>query len=134
MSTSPGVSGEAFADRPVSLHEHMDMCFELRDKATDLAREAMDAKLERLNELRATVSTVVASCPTNAQLGMLKEGLEDKVRGVVGELRGEMVSSHDFRIAHEATAKQSGVNLALGLSLLSAGISIVLLVMRVMGK
>lgn len=43
-------------DERVSLRDHIDKQFELRDRATDLAGEDLDRRLDQMNELREQIS------------------------------------------------------------------------------
>ena len=128
MSMNPGVSGEAFAARDVTYHEHFDaqvaalkefvvQGFQLRDTAGDGERAlrdrvaisdalALSEKLARLNELREVVSTIQSGSATKSELALARENVEALTRAIAAELRGEMVTSHNFRIAHEEAAKK----------------------------
>ena len=124
----PGMSGQPFAKPEVTYHEHFDaqvaalkefvvQGFQLRDTAGDGERAlrdrvatsdalALSEKLARLNELREIVSTVMANSATKSELTMARDNVESITRAIAAELRGEMVTSHNFRIAHDEAAKK----------------------------
>ena len=59
-----------------------------------------------MNELREIVSNVMANSATKSELTMARDNVEAITRAIAAELRGEMVTSHNFRIAHDEAAKK----------------------------
>ena len=125
---SPGERGKPFHSREVSYHDHFDeqihalkefvvQGFELRDTAGVDERAlrdrvalsdaiALNERLARLNELREVVSLIQAGTATKAELALARDNVETLARAIAAELRGEMVTAHNFRIAHDETAKK----------------------------
>jgi hypothetical protein len=118
---SPGTAGQAFATKvEVSFHDHftselvaqqryVESQFLLRDKANDLAYLNLKGELERLNELRQIVNTLLATRPSNTELIAMKEALEARISSSNTELSARTVSQESFRVAHESTAKSADV-------------------------
>lgn len=118
MSENPGLSGQAFPNREVSFHDHFEALlnaqqefvkqgFDLRDRASVSEREALTEKLARLNELREIVTSVMASSATKDELSLARSNVETLTRAIAAEIRGEMVSSKEFRIAHDEVERKS---------------------------
>ena len=117
---SPGTAGQAFRDAGVSTHDHFEALLEaqqqfvaqgfaLRDRETTLARAGLDVELARLNELRRIVDRVLEACPTKDEVLAWISALEGKLRASILEARAETITAHDFRVAHEMTAKSETV-------------------------
>ena len=123
MSMNPGVSGEAFTDRGVSLREYIDLRIEHIVNSTELARLGMEKRLDGMNEFRETLRDQAQLFVTKAELDALRSKVES-----------EMISAHDFRIAHEAKASQSSVVLLGIVTVINFVIGVVMFALRVSGK
>ena len=123
MSMNPGVSGEAFSDRGVSLREYIDLRIEHIVNSTELARLGMEKRLDGMNEFRDTLRDQAQLFVTKAELDALRSKVES-----------EMISAHDFRIAHEAKASQSSVVLLGIVTVINLVIGVVMFALRVSGK
>jgi len=120
---NPGVSGEAFTDRGVSLREYIDLRIEHIVNSTELARLGMEKRLDGMNEFRETLRDQSQLFVTKAELDALRSKVES-----------EMISAHDFRIAHEAKASQSSVVLLGIVTVINLVIGVVMFALRVSGK
>jgi hypothetical protein len=120
---SPGTAGKAFNGNGVSLREYVDLRIEHITDSTELARQSMEKRLDGMNEFRATLHDQASLFVTEAQLEAVKSKVES-----------EMISAHDFRIAHEAKASQSSVVLLGIVTVITLIISVVSFALRLAGK
>lgn len=89
------------------------------EKATDMARAAMEIRLTGMNEFRDTLRDQAARMPTRQELEAAVSIIERELR----ELR-------DFKTTMEAKASQRSVNVALVLSAFGLMVSIIRLFVK----
>lgn len=103
----------------VSLKEYFDSRFDAMDKALRLATDALNARLESMNEFREALRDQASRMVTRAECSVLHNRSTDDIRGL-----------QKFQSTLEGKASQNAVILAILISTVSAGVAIAGLVMK----
>jgi len=98
----------------VSLKEYVDTRFCAADRATAIAVQQMERRLESMNEFRDALKDQASRLATRQEMEVALKAMEAELRGL-----------RDFRVALEAKASQQSVNVSLLLALIGLALSII---------
>jgi len=103
----------------VSLRTYFDIRFDSLDKANSVAYEAMERRLEGMNEFRDTLRDQAARFVTRSELDIIKDRIDADIRVL-----------REYKSLLEGKASQHSVNVAMFLSAAGLLIGIVSIVLK----
>lgn len=105
-----------------SLKDYIDTRFESIQEAIRVATNALERRLENVNEWRASFRDLSSTYPTKAELSVFKESVDKDLR----EIR-------DWKNKQEGKASQSSVNISLILGVSGLVIGLISILLRFIG-
>ena len=98
----------------VTLRELIEQRFQSMETALELSAKVMEARLERLNELRETLESYMKESVTRPECGILHKKLDEDVRML-----------RESKAMLEGKASQLSVNITMALAIIGIVVSII---------
>ena len=117
-----------------SLEKRMDSQFYSLEKAVEIAKTSMDARMGNTNEWRQTVNDMISKLVTRIEINTIEDKIESEIRSLKDKLEDEIKPLHDLKITIDSKASQKSILLAYGITLISLIINIILFAYKISGK